>query len=463
MSSILTIPYLRFFPKWFNNLITPKVRSSNLLVEYSHAQADVKEKTITIEYLDDNNDVVTSEILIDNLQGNSHKIETSPLSKFRIKVENTSNVTLNFTLKLTYFRIGSVKEFDLTGISSGAAKYSKTYNVINSDFDYKKAFRVNELLTINTGNTFTSDAKTLKNDITSLLVDEKDNIYVGRIANGTYADSLEKYNSDGDFIWGKKAIQNTISTGTIVNMVKDSDNYIYTIDSLGSVAKNDSSGSDADWRVSFGQPCTDIKIDNNGDIYVSGGNTLKKFDSDGVVIWTYTFAGSGITGVSLDNGYVYICTKFTNNVIKLNQSLANDSTPPTVEWTETLAYATSYIEIQNGNVYVTTSTGTKSIYYIGALTDTGITFTSFSLESGEYGRILSDNFQGHYIITRGTSNEIRRYNSANEIVWKKPLKNTGTSLGIAIVKDDNGKIIYSSWGTITKINPDEQLTGYINK
>lgn len=464
--SIIAIPYLKKIGNWIDKKIFPVVRDTNLLIEYSHSQSSTKEKTIEIEYLDSNNNVVTSEKIVDDLGGSPIVKETKALFNFRIKVTNTSNVTLNVTLNITNTKLGAVNVWSSKSLGATGSLQSEIFEITDRSERNLKVFRNEELLNFNVGNTFTTQGGSLKNEVTSILVDEKGNYYLGRIQNGNNLPSLEKYDSYGNRIWFRNQLKSTLFNGSIIKIVKDNNGNIYSIDSLGKVFKNDSLGNDAEWTHTFGSFfMRDITIDIDGNIYAVGNNILKKLNPDGDVLWTYQIGTNTLRTVNVKDDFVYVC-RSNSTIEKLDQSLADESTEPTVEWSQTTFSIGRKVEISGNRIYIKVTTATKNNIYYGIIKadGTGLTLELLGLDTGLFGNIIPDEVEGFYFITRGVANEVRRYDGANNISWIKPLECIGGNVyGQPITRDNNGNIIYGSWGRITKIKADKNLTGYITK
>ena len=125
------------------------------------------------------------------------------------------------------------------------------------------------------------------------------------------------------------------------------------------IEKINSSNVTVEWRhhdtIRAGAIVTDLFIDKNGDVYAVNPHTAndqtkveitKRNANTGVIVWVYVHTNPGQTlqvyGTIDSNGYLYLSTLF--DFVKLDQSLANVSTPPAVVWSVSRRITDAYGE-----------------------------------------------------------------------------------------------------------------------
>lgn len=139
------------------------------------------------------------------------------------------------------------------------------------------------------------------NHINMIRVDYNDDIIISGSNNMGYQITEKISGKTGNFIWRN---------------INNSSNYILSYDML---------------------------VDNSGDVYLSGnarsdepltGQVKKHSGLDGSVIWTYIYTAKTPTFIwyiALDSSkYLYL--SYRDGVIKIDQSVANQTTPPTTVW-----------------------------------------------------------------------------------------------------------------------------------
>ncbi|MEO8209678.1 MAG: SBBP repeat-containing protein [bacterium] len=175
-------------------------------------------------------------------------------------------------------------------------------------------------------------------DITSsLAVDASGNVYVTgfSIGNGTSEDyATIKYNTSGDMQWVKRfnGVSSQYDIATSID-IDNSDNVYVTGYSYNIPSSEDymtikyNSNGDEQWAAAYDGTGGDfdianiVKVDNSGNVYVSGysygKNSLEdyvtvKYNSKGIEQWTEIFNGKAngsdiVTSLALDNdGNIYV-------------------------------------------------------------------------------------------------------------------------------------------------------------
>jgi hypothetical protein len=135
---------------------------------------------------------------------------------------------------------------------------------------------------------------THSNWTTDIDVDSSDNVYFsGYRVTGTGTCSVRKLNSAGTEQW-------TYDQGENTTAIRTDNTYVY-IASSTLKKLNVADGSQV-WSVSIGWTAYAIDYDNNGNIYVcsNGGNGVKKYNSSGVLVWSYAGDGGQIWSIFTD-------------------------------------------------------------------------------------------------------------------------------------------------------------------
>lgn len=240
----------------------------------------------------------------------------------------------------------------------------------------------------------------------SVAADNAGNVYatgIYRFATGSWPVDIVtiKYNpTNGDTLWTRYYDGGSLDEPK--KIVVDSSGFIYVLgkSNRGSnnldylIIKYNSSG-DTIWTTNYNGPANqwdepnDLCVDASGNVYVTGFSRsgsaygtedvlTTKFNSNGVLLWSNRFNGSGNyfdAGYSITtaNGYVYVggvtyrtVTKYDFLVIKYNAT--NGDTVWTKVYdggTNGTDFANSVTATSNGQVYATGALNTNGNYQLG--------------------------------------------------------------------------------------------------
>jgi len=462
--SILNIGYIKKISDWVSGKFSPFVTASNhVTINYRRNGLSALTVTVSVEYLDRDGIVLKEVVLLNGVTGLEHTIKAVVYGDYRIKFTNNSGADYYFWASIEAPQIGFIGLYSAFNSPNGVTITTQVFND-NSIIKNKPIYRGKELLNFNTGNNYTTVEETLKDEVTSLLVDEKENVYCGKIQNGVNLASLEKYDKSGDLLWSRKQIKDTINSGTVLKMVSDNNGFIYSIDSLGSLTKNNKVGDDSEWQINFGSFfMRDVAIDIYGNIYACGDKQLKKINRKGEIMWEYTIGTGTIYSVAISDGFVYIGKSSVNEIVKINQSSANITTAPTIEWSYTYSYIPLDIQIIKNRIMWKAFNGSYDRFLVATLTDSTIIINNtLFLSAGLKGNYVMDDKKYFYVIVKNPANEVRKYSEKIVLDWTKKLECVGgDSFGNPITKNKNGEVFYAVWGNVVKINPDVLLNGYL--
>lgn len=163
-----------------------------------------------------------------------------------------------------------------------------------------------------------------------------------------YTSRIEKY-IEGDTSTPVWTYQLPVNNELRLMSVDYEDNVIWTggRNTERVIEKINSSSGVRDWRFHdndrAGVVADDCFVDKHGDVYVTGrhnandsnkGELVKHDSQSGDVLWTYIHTSpigtiSWYGTIDRDN-YLYL--SFNYGIVKLDQSLADDNTPPSVVW-----------------------------------------------------------------------------------------------------------------------------------
>lgn len=143
--------------------------------------------------------------------------------------------------------------------------------------------------------------------------DSEGNIYVAK-----YYDTVEKYDSDGDFVlsWGGYGFSNGKFDYTFAIAIDSNDN-IYVSDYLNDrVQKFDTDGNWLDTINISGSRAYGLDVDSSDNLYVLNGNgSIQKFDSSGNQIGS-TWSNNGGRHLTIDGSTVYVTKYYSDRVQK---------------------------------------------------------------------------------------------------------------------------------------------------
>ncbi|HCR86095.1 MAG TPA: hypothetical protein DIV86_05400 [Alphaproteobacteria bacterium] len=179
-----------------------------------------------------------------------------------------------------------------------------------------------------------------------IAFDSDGNIYVAK-----YADEIEKYDANGEYIktWG--GYNGTSQNGYfdyIYSIAVDSSDNIYVSDYEHSrIQKFNSEGThlmnfDVSGSRSYG-----VEVDSSGNVYaINGSGNVEKFNSSGTKLATWNIGGGG-RHIAIDNSGNFYITRYSNNrIVRYNSS-------GTLLSTITLSWAPMGIDVDNdGNLIV---------------------------------------------------------------------------------------------------------------
>lgn len=175
---------------------------------------------------------------------------------------------------------------------------------------------------------FTTEPSDVK-DFRGLGVDNRGNL----IAVGK-AGRIAKFDDTGELVWSVRIGE---TERQYYDVAFDSENNIYTGANTNELFKLNEMG-ELEWTFEGHDGGVYVFVDGEDNIYSIGGSKLFKLDSDMNILWTYTQTdGLSTVGVYVDrDGYVYgfmrTDTEDHRLVKKWDQSNADTTTPPTVEW-----------------------------------------------------------------------------------------------------------------------------------
>lgn len=176
-----------------------------------------------------------------------------------------------------------------------------------------------------------------------IAIDSNDHIYVVDGANHR----IQKFDKNGNFLakWGKNGGDGTAGTGdgeftAPQGIAVDSNNHIYVAERsnhriqefdengnfLGKWGKNGGDGSSGPGNGEFSSP-SDISMDANGNIYVSEGGRIQKFNGNMEFVAAWGTAGTGDGeftspyGVSVDSdNHVYVADTSNDRIQKFDEN-----------------------------------------------------------------------------------------------------------------------------------------------
>jgi len=279
-----------------------------------------------------------------------------------------------------------------------------------------------------------------------IAVDGSGNVYVtGRekVTGEGYNIWVRKYDSDGDEVWTKTYTsagnENDYGYGIAVdgngNVYVTGYEYVSGENSNIWVRKYDSDGDEV-WTKTYNGSDNgndkgyDIAVDGSGNVYVTGSETVtgeasnvwvRKYDSDGDVLWTRTYNGTDNDddigyGIAVDeSGNVYVVGYEMTIAEAANIWARKYDTDGDVVWTRTYNDA----EDNDDLGYGIAADGSGNVYVTGSEWVTG----------------EQDNIW------------VRKYNSDGDIVWTKthngPDNEKDRARGIAV--DESGNVYVTGW------------------
>lgn len=448
---------------WLQRKATPFVNSANVELIYSHSQSATLSKSLIVQHLNSEGVVIAEDLLIDNLTGNSHRATCKVYGDFQIKTVNESGSFINYSIDLLNDEGITQNVYSLTGIGAGS---EKTSSVIAGKIKSKEpVYKVIEEATFGF-DSLVVDGVTRR--IFSITVDYEGNVLLGGTQGRPPA--LSKYTPDGGLVWSRDVLETGIAIGNIFSLSTDSNGNIYAGDGLGRLYKVPSNGAESEWKsASFGtnQSVLDSHVDSGNNIYAVGGLYVRKYDVEGTLLWEYEFgASSTARTIDLDSdGNVYVGVRdlgTTNKIVKFDQSAANDTTPPTITWQETVTNNPDWLRIgPDDSIYY------QDIQKIIRVNQDGAGFTntvftvSANISPNKIKFVIDRDGNAYVINAGGDKSVVAKYSKFGNLLWQVDKKHTRTEMPIAL--DTNEDVYYAAWGKVTKLKADLQLTGYSNK
>ncbi len=178
---------------------------------------------------------------------------------------------------------------------------------------------------------------------------------------------LKKWDKDGNLLWA-----DTRATSDQACFIDDAEN-MYFGGTANILYKFDPDGNEI-LNIDLGSRIIDIEVfDEN--IYVGGYFGVKKYNSDGVLQWSYTgVTDDDFRALAIEDNALFVGTG-TNKLKRLDQENADINTEPSEDWEiSTIGSVRSKITINSNNLYIGSSNGALIANKI-----TGDTVKSYSI------------------------------------------------------------------------------------
>ncbi|PCJ01145.1 MAG: hypothetical protein COB15_01540 [Flavobacteriales bacterium] len=286
------------------------------------------------------------------------------------------------------------------------AKYSKDKNLI---WAFKlsgiKDDEPNSIAVDNDQNVYLSG--TIQSSSVWDSIDFNPNAGIVNIALGSTINFIAKYDINGNLMW----LNDTLLADFME--VDDNGNLFCLIG--GDVRKFDSNGNML-WNVTMPTAIADISIEDDGDFLVSGMSTSwGSVDLD---------PGTGTHMVNMSNGFTYV-SRFDNN------GVFEDAFE--IEWSSSISYVTPYglKSLSNGGVVIS-----------GYFSDSA----DFDPSSGAF--VLTPVKDPLSIISNQKNTFFAKYDSLGNLFWSKQISGDNYNLGMDVDAGENiylnGKLDYNA-------------------
>ncbi|MFS1513622.1 PQQ-binding-like beta-propeller repeat protein [Chengkuizengella sp. SCS-71B] len=267
-------------------------------------------------------------------------------------------------------------------------------------------------------------------DVYSIVLDDVGHIYAGE--NGEIY-KIEQTEAKA-IIYERVSFEtNYVGYGNYIYAVAvDQEGNFYcggAASDIEGIHKVDKEGNFLNKMGSFSGTVTGVKVDDHGNIFTSDyGPYIKKYDQDGMLIWSYrnTDINNGWLCLDIDSlGYVYAGDEI-GDVVKLNGNLTDDD----LEWRYTGHTDDCKGVAANTNGDCFTASRDNRVRKIDD-NDGTLTWTFEGSGSYDFLAVVVDQSNGHEILYVGDSgNYLRRVSEDGGQVWFVNLGNDVTSLAV---------------------------------
>jgi streptogramin lyase len=219
-------------------------------------------------------------------------------------------------------------------------------------------------------------SKTLEGNLTSIVVDQDNNLYVS-----SSSDKLFKLNSLGNIVW-----EFTGHTGNVNDVAVDVNGNVYTASNDGTIRKLNSNGNQV-WKFEDNdmENFYAIAVDKDGYVFAGSQTTdVYKLNLSGGLAWKFTGHTAPVISIAVDYSNNVYSTGFDDKVYKLNSD--GDEL-----WNYVLSdYGVVSVDI-NDNVYVALNSGN-----VVRLTAAGALLYERSVSSSRLGTVASSSLVGAF-------------------------------------------------------------------